>query len=69
MQQSSVCQIDLSFFFYVTNTFLGHIICMIDRPDVVECEMFSAEFSTGTILWNERQTLAFFTLLKYTHNQ
>ncbi len=46
--------------FYVTNTFLGHIICMMDRPDVVEREMFSAEFSTGTILWNEMQTLAFF---------
>lgn len=47
-------------FFNITNTsHRQHIICMMDRPDVVEREMFSTEFSTGTTLLNERQTLAF----------
>lgn len=48
-------------FYNITNTSLTqHIICIMARPDVVEREMFLTEFSTGTTLLNERQTLAFF---------
>jgi len=43
------------YFFNIT-LFLHNIICIMAKADVVERE---TEFSTGTALLNERQTLAF----------